>query len=619
MENGEARAEAVRRELELVLASPGFARNERQSRFLRFLVEKHLEGRDSELKESVLAIEVFGRPPGYDPKLDGVVRTEAMRLRARLDKYYASEGSRDALIIDLPKGGYKPVFRQRTSVTPVTERRSGWAQWVIGGLLVIAVAAGVAWWWARHVRAPVRVAVLPLENLGQDPATDYFADGLTDEIIRSLSDVNGLTVPSRTSSFALKGKGLSAVEAGKQLGADYLVEGSVLHAGGQLRVTVALVRLRDGFRVWSDRFDRKLTDVFAIQDEISSGIVNGLRLKLGPGRRRYETNLEAYDLYLRGRHLMASFPTRGRPIAAPAIGYFEQAIAKDPNYAIAYAGLADAYLAIERNVGTTTPLGAVAIPRAKAAAERAVTLDPMLSEAHSSLALIRAREYGWQDAERIFRHAIQLNPNNALAHLELGASVLVVQERFDEGLKEVRAAAALDPFSPYVNTEFGRALLLARHYPEAVDRLRHAITLDPSRNRPYNLLGRALYLQGDADEALKVFDDSAKRARGLAPPPDGAAPVLGIAEWQACAEARAGRREQAFALMEQQRLRSARPQVLALAYACVGDGEHSLEYLEKALAEGQAGLAETVQSPEMAWMRSNPRVTTVRQKLNLTP
>jgi tetratricopeptide (TPR) repeat protein len=243
----------------------------------------------------------------------------------------------------------------------------------------------------------------------------------------------------------------------------------------------------------------------------------------------------------------------------------------------------------------------------------------MLSEAHSSLALIRAREYEWQDAERIFRRAIQLNPNNALAHLELGASVLVVQGRFEEGLKEVSTAAALDPLSPYVNTEFGRALVLAGHDPEAVDRLRHAITLDPSRNRPYTLLGRALYLQGNADEALKVFDDTAKRASGLVPPPNGAAPVPVIFEWQACAEARAGRREQAVALMEQQRLRGTRPQVLALAYACVGDTEHSLAYLEKALEEGQAGLAETVQSPEMAWMRSNPRVTTLRQKLNLTP
>ena len=353
----EARTEVVRRELELVLSSPGFSRNDRLSHFLRFLVERHLEGRDSELKESVIAVEVFGRDPGYDPKLDNIVRTEAMRLRARLDKYYAAEGSRDSLIIELPKGAYKPVFRERPTVQPVRESRSGWGLFGLwGGWRLLRFRR------ARHggghgqLGRPVTVAVLPFENQDHNSATDYFADGLTDEIIRHLSIIDGLTVPSRTSSFALKGKGLNAAEAGQQLGADYLVEGSVQHAGDQLRVTVALVRIGDESRLWSERFDRKLTDVFAIQDEISRGIVNSLRLKLNPGGRRYETNLEAYDLYLRGRHLMASFPTRGRPIAKPAIDYFEQSIAKDPNYAIAYAGMADAFLAIERNVGTAAPL-----------------------------------------------------------------------------------------------------------------------------------------------------------------------------------------------------------------------------------------------------------------------
>ena len=202
------------RELELVLSSAGFSRNERQSQFLRFLVERHLEGRDSELKESVIAVEVFGRDPGYDPKLDGIVRTEAMRLRARLDKYYAAEGSRDPLIIELPKGGYRPVFRERP--TPCNRcrecalgldgmgHRGGWLR-----LRLRRARPGGG----RGRPGPVTVAVLPFENQDQDPATDYFADGLTDEIIRNLSVIEGLTVPSRTSSFALKGK---AIECGSR-------------------------------------------------------------------------------------------------------------------------------------------------------------------------------------------------------------------------------------------------------------------------------------------------------------------------------------------------------------------------------------------------------------------
>jgi TolB-like protein len=474
VETDPVRHDAIRQALERVLSSSGFVRNERLSAFLRFLVERHLEGRDSELKESVIAHEVFRRQADYDPKLDAIVRTEAVRLRARLEKYYQADGSEDPWIIDLPKGGYRPVVRQRLAVVPGTDIPPGrperaarlsrirWTAGAVAALVLVAIAA--AWWWTRQGRTDLTIAVLPLVNQG-DPANEYFADGLTDEIIRNLSIIEGVTVPSRTSSFAIKGKGLSLAESGRQLGAEYLVEGSVLHAGDQLRITVALVRARDEQRLWGpNRFDRTLTDVFAIQDEISRGIVNTLRLNLSPGRRRYEANLEAYDLYLRGRHLMASFPARGRPIAVPAVQYFEQAIAKDGNYAIAYAGMADALIAMERNVGGANPFGATILSKAKDAAERAIALDPMLSEGHSAVASIRAREYAWQEAERGFRLAIKLNPNNALAHLELG-TVLTVQERFDEGLREARRALALDPLSPYVNTEVGAALILAPRRP----------------------------------------------------------------------------------------------------------------------------------------------------------
>jgi TolB-like protein/tetratricopeptide (TPR) repeat protein len=619
VETEASREHAIRRELERVLSSAGFSRNERLSQFLRFLVDRHLEGRDSELKESVLALEVFGRKAGYDPKLDGIVRTEAVRLRARLEKYYQREGSQDPLIIGLPKGGYRPVFRDRANVADETETpalrqdartRAGWTWWIAGALAaLLLIATATTWWWTRRSHESVTIAVLPMQNVGGDPANDYFADGLTDEIIRNLSVIDGLTVPSRTSSFALKGKGLNAVEAARQLGADYLVEGSVLRAGDQLRVNVALVTARDGSRTWSDRFDRKLTDVFAIQDEISRGIVNTLRLRLSPGRRRYETNLEAYDLYLRGRQIMASFPTRGRPIAPAAVEYFEKAIEKDPNYAIAYAGMADAFVAVERNLGTSgTVWGPTLLPRANAAAERAVELDPMLSEAHSARASIRAREYAWQDADRGFRRAIELNPNNALAHLQRGA-ILVVQGRFDEGLDEGRRALALDPLSPYVNTEVGGALLLAGRYAESVDQLRKASALDPSRNRPNNLMARALYLQGKTAEALAVFDESIKRG---ARPPGAGGP-----DWLACAEVRAGRREKAVVLLQEQLSRPRETRLVAGTYACLGDEEHALEYLEKSLAENEPGLAELLQAPELASMRANPRFATLRRKVNL--
>ena len=208
------------------------------SGFLRFVVEGHLDGKDHELKESVIAIEVFGRRPDFDSRLDPVVRTEAARLRARLSEYYINEGKADALVIELPKGGYVPRFRevgveeglQETAPIPEpaparSRTRFGIA---LGITFFLAVLAAVGLWWILHPTAPIAIAVLPLENTSHDPAKEYFADGLTDELIRNLSIIDGLAVRSQTSSFALKGKTLNIREAGQQLRAEYILEGSVL-------------------------------------------------------------------------------------------------------------------------------------------------------------------------------------------------------------------------------------------------------------------------------------------------------------------------------------------------------------------------------------------------------
>jgi hypothetical protein len=229
--------EAEKAAVERVLASPGFARNERMSRFLRFIVERHLEGKDHELKESVLAVEVFGRRPDFDPTRDPVVRTEAGRLRARLQEYYSDQGKADALVIDLPKGGYVPRLRKAGSSQRPTLARPLW--------LCLAVALLLAFlglWRLHQKNAPIPIAVLPLQNVSTDPASDYFADGLTDELIHNLSIIDGLAVRSRTSSFSMKGKPHNIRDVGAQLHADYILEGSVLRAGQHLRIDVQFPR-----------------------------------------------------------------------------------------------------------------------------------------------------------------------------------------------------------------------------------------------------------------------------------------------------------------------------------------------------------------------------------------
>jgi adenylate cyclase len=259
----------LREELERVLASTTFARSDRLSKLLRSLVERSLEGRESELKETSIGVELFGRKADYDPKLDSTVRTEASRLRARLVEYYSSEGNRNPFVIELPKGGYVPKLRvpEPATIGAPTRPSRVWLATCLAAFGAVAVALGG--WWILHKPAPIRIAVLPLMNLSPDPANDFLADGLTSEIISELSIIDGLSVRSQTSSFALRGKQLNVHEAGSQLDADYILEGSVVRSGDQLRIDTRLVRVRDDFSVWACKFERQWTDVRSVQDQIS--------------------------------------------------------------------------------------------------------------------------------------------------------------------------------------------------------------------------------------------------------------------------------------------------------------------------------------------------------------
>lgn len=293
----------------------------------------------------------------------------------------------------LPRRGYRLIARVEVQssagiegavreVPAVSAAHRRWMLWgtvaALAGLAAAVAATGL--WWALHKNAPIPIAVLPLVNLSQDPGNEYFADGLTGEIIRDLSIIDGLVVRSQTSSFALKGKARSVGEAGRQLEADFILEGSVARNGQQLRINAQLIRARDDVPIWSGKFDRELTDILAIQEEISRGIVNSLRLKLGRGRRRYETSTEAYDLYLRARAL----ETRRLIPGDDAIDLFEKAVAKDSSFAPAYAGLADAYAwrTGAGAAGTNDPNHADALEKMRAAAEKAIQVSFAAGSAH---------------------------------------------------------------------------------------------------------------------------------------------------------------------------------------------------------------------------------------------
>ena len=587
--------EPVRTQLLKVLSSRGFSRNDRLSGFLRFVVEHELSGRGDELKESVIGVEYFGRRPDYDVRQDSVVRNEAGKLRARLAEYYVDEGAADGLIIELPKGGYKPAFRHIEKASapvpgPAGSRRRVWTRLAVA-VAGCAIVSAVLWWQGiLHRSAPIPIAVLPLVNLDRNPDHEYFADGLTGEIIRNLSIIDGLAVRSQTSSFAFKGKPQNVHHVGKQLDAEYVLEGSVLLSGQQLRISAQLVRVRDDFPLWSGKYDRELTDIFAVQDEISRGIVNGLRLKLGQGRRRYETSAEAYDLYLRARALQIQHGQRG---IDESIGPLEAAIAKDPSFAPAYAGLAAAYAVRSGEFKQDIP---DEVGKMRAAAEQAIRLDPLLAEAHDAWGILYARDARWADSEKSFRRAMELEPSNSDSQRDFALYFLWSVGRVEEALDQLRLAEKNDPLSPQLKFNLGWLLPSAGRYDEAIGYCNKLPADHPGRNK---CLGHALLGQGKTEEAIQIFiksDDRSDRAN------------LGYAY------ARSGRREEAEKLAIDL---SPRPLQQALVFAGLGDKERTLEALDRMAVVGPVRMGSILSLPELALIRGDPRLKALRKKVGL--
>jgi TolB-like protein len=586
--------EAVRRELQAVLTSLLFVRSEQLSRLLRFLVERHLEGRDEELKESVIAVEVFGRRPDYDPRRDPIVRTEARRLRARLADYY-SQAPAPQVRIELPKGGYVPRIQQsvaeesdRPPEVPLKEESLRWHSRSVAALAValIAVVAAPSGWWvfARGAR-PIPIAVLPLENLNHLAGDDYFADGLSEEIIRNLSMLDGLAVRSQTSSFVFKGKPRNIRDAARQLGVDYILEGSVLRAGEHLRVNVQLIRAREDAPIWSERYHRDLTDVFVIQDEISRGIVNSLRLKLGRGRRRYETSVAAYDLYLHGRELIRhSFSGFDQ-----SVPFFEAAIAKDPSFAPAYAALA-----IDEAMRSGVLFdSAPSLTRMRTASEKAVELDPLSAEALTAQAFAYARDARWREAERSFRRAIELEPHNPMPRNHFALEFLEPLGRIDEALQELRAAEKDDPLSPEVYQRLANVLIVLGRYDEAVA---YTMKMPPDSSLTDSWLGRARFFQGRTPDAIEILRRKPSPSASLGF-------VYG----------RSGRRAEA----EEVAAHLENPSDQAIAFAGMGEKDRAVAALERATSLGPLRLGRVLVYPEMAILRGDPRVKAVRKKVGL--
>ena len=619
--------DCIRAALEKILASPGFVNAERLSRFLRYTVDETLAGQTDKLKESLLGIDVFGRKPTYDPRVDAVVRTEAVKLRARLRDYYEGDGREDELIIDMPKGGYVPAFRLREKAADPapavvaqdpfdnTHRGHDWRPAAATAMILVILGVSLYLTARRHSRAATTggpeiasIAVLPFADLSPEHDQEYFCDGMTEEIIDALAKVEGFRVVARTSSFAFKDKQQDIREIGRKLNVGAVLEGSVRKDGNLLRVTAQLNSVADGYHLWSQTYERELKDVFTVQDEIAKAIVNTLQLKLASPQPKRAENVEAYDLYLQGRYHWDRWRTEG---AETALQFFERATEKDPKYAAAYAGIADSYAWLSF-FGTLPPNEAM--PKARAAAEKAIALDDSLAEAHTSLGYVKALyDFDWAGAEHEFRRATQLNPGLADAHFGYGIVFLAPQGRADESLREMLLARDLDPLSPVINTYLALAYFFNNQSEQGLVYDKKALDLDPS----FVEARLDLAMHGlDPKAGSNIFESNLAAAKGLAP-------ESRIDLEYALGYAVRGKKDEALALVHKWDKPTTgvfvRPSSIAMVYGALGDKEQMFIWLDRAYAERDGMLAFINKQGCFRRYLDDPRFVALDQKLGLPP
>ena len=458
-------------------ASHAFANSARLRELLQHTVAESVAGRGNSLKESVLGVTIFGRKPGYDSDANSIVRVEFARLRKKLEQYYETAGANESLRVVFPRGSYVPEFAR-----------------------------------VDHLAEPAfagSIVVLPFTYLGND-ADDFFADGLTDELITALTRVTGLKVVARTSSFKFKGRADDIRGIGSTLKVNTVLEGSVRRQNDMLRIHAQLVNVADGCHIWAGKYERRLTAVFQVQEEIAAAIVAALKMEL-PRRLATSSRIvdpEAHSFYLKGRYWWH----RWNPEALrKAASFFQQAIERDPCCAGAYSGLADCHF-LQGFYGYGHPREVM--PRAQAYARKAIEIDPLLGEAHCSLAMIEnAWEWNTQHCGTEFRHCLDLNPNYAMAVAKYATSYLHPVGRFEEGEKWLKRALVLDPLSPLVHADFACNLAYRGLFDQFEQEAARVLEDDPAVVKLYWFLSKTRALRGDKAGAA----EAAERGLGFLP------------------------------------------------------------------------------------------------------
>lgn len=573
-------ATTVRQQLARVVNSPGFVSSARLCRFLTHIVNRTLDGDPDSLKEFSIAMEVFDRTADYDPNIDAIVRVEARRLRSKLKAYYEDgPGRSDPVLIGLRPGSYVPIFR-----------------WLERGPQEHKQEAG-----ASIETRRASIAVLPFVNMSPEPDQDYFCDGISEEIINTLTRVSGLNIIARTSAFQFKGVTVDIREVGQRLDADVVIEGSVRKAGLQLRITAQAIHTESGHHLWSETFRRELKDIFAVQEEIAESVAGLLRLHRPEVRVRCVHNVDAYTRYLRARFLIHQ---QSPETLRTALAQLRQMIELFPDYAAVYSGIAVAS-------GLLSLFGVVSgrdvYPEIKANAERGYALDPDSAETCTVLGGLRAWfEYRWSEADTLYERALQRQPGYAPAHMYRAMAQLCRQNMLaaESGL---RRATELDPISASDCARMAYLHYVKGNYARAAEHLESSFELD--RDYPEARLYQGLlhFQQEDYDAVVQCLSGSQIPLH------------IGIT---AAAYARKGSGAHARKCIEDMSRLAETQYVtpLAQAFAAIGMGDHDLAFqrLEEAIEHKTNFVNMLAVEPVFQPLRSDSRFSRLLKTLNLS-
>jgi serine/threonine-protein kinase len=589
--------------LDRLVASGVFGGSARKSQLLRYLAERALSGRESEITEYAIGLDVFEKPPSFDPRIDSAVRSEISRLRQRLKEHYQLEGRSDPVVIEFPQRSYVPVFSFAKVDAP--KPRSPWPLAIAAAVLVLAGVAAFILWRARADKSSVgSIAVLPFANLSADPRNEYIADGLTEELTNELAQFRDLRVVARTSAFQFKGKAVDVREIGRRLNVEAILEGSFDRQDDKIRITAQLNRTSNGYHLWSKAFEAQSPDMMAVQDEMARAIaqaIRGIGAAPAPVAVATTNNPEAHDLFLQ-----ASYQFSLRTVDAIRKGreLLRSAVEKDPSYGTAYRGIARAEIAL---VHLTAEPPREGLDAARKALEKALALNPHDAEALGELGDLKyVWDWDWPAAEADFRAAVEQGAQ-ATTHSYYGWG-LATRGRFDEAHRELRAAEDLDPLNTGPKFNEGMAFAMQRRYREAKQLFQDMVDSKTGPLEGHLMVGLVGIYEHDCGKASEEFDAAAKQY---------SAPLtkFGLALAAACT----GRIDDSRSLLKEAASGKGfvSPYQLALGYAYIKDDQKAFQALEESAEAREGQILYIRYEPLFDSIRADPRFVDLERRVGL--